>query len=710
MKADFAMAIHFHQPVGNLDHIIERAFDNCYLPFLQTLGGYPGIKVNLHFTGCLLEWAEQNRPELIERAQRMVRTGQAEIMSGGFYDPIFSAIPRRDSVGQIKMLSEYVRTRLSFEPKGAWIAERVWEPALPSILYDAGIKYAIVDDTHLLYAGIAKGGTYGYYMTEDTAKPVAVFPSDKVLRYHIPFKMPPECTAYMREAADKMDTPLFVYGDDAEKFGEWPGTHKWVFGEKWLEKFFDELMKNADWLRTVKLSEYIESRPPLGRVYIPTASYEEMSEWSLPVRSQQRLEDIKNELKAAGKEEAYKPFLRGGIWRNFMAKYPESNHMNKKMIYVSNKLDETKKLKRVSGLVKEAERELFKGQCNCGYWHGVFGGLYLFHLRRAIYEHLIKSQVLLDKARYGRKQACSAEVTDMDADGFDEVILENRDAALYFEPSEGGVLKEFDVKPAACNLINTLTRREEVYHKKIIKKLSEAQHNNAGGVKTIHEDIRTVDEKVKDHLDYDRYGRYSLLDHFFKANVDIGSFARCAYKEEGDFLKGRYDLKVKETPGKVMLTLKREGLAGGAEISLSKEITLSRKDASFKVCYDIVNKTDAKLDMVFGPEFNITMPDADSDRYSFIIDSSDRGYNLNNMADLSAAKSVNIKDFRKELSFRMSFSEAVRLWFFPLKTVSQSEKAYELNYQSSVILPHINLKLEKGGKKRFGIEIFVDRN
>ena len=128
MKANFAMALHFHQPVGNLDYIVERAFDNCYLPLLETLSRYPQIKANLHFTGCLLEWAEENKPELIKKVHDMVSSGQVEIISGGFYDPVFSAIPRRDSLKQIEMLTEYVKRKLSFSPKGAWIAERVWEP------------------------------------------------------------------------------------------------------------------------------------------------------------------------------------------------------------------------------------------------------------------------------------------------------------------------------------------------------------------------------------------------------------------------------------------------------------------------------------------------------------------------------------------------------------------------------------------------------
>ena len=142
------MAIHFHQPVGNFDEVIERACDKCYMPFLETLNKYPDIKMTFHFTGCLLEWAEHNRPELLSLVKDMVSRGQIEMMSGGFYEPILASIPERDRLSQIKLLNEYVKDKFSYEPKGAWVAERIWEPGLPSVYSDAGIKYVILDDKH----------------------------------------------------------------------------------------------------------------------------------------------------------------------------------------------------------------------------------------------------------------------------------------------------------------------------------------------------------------------------------------------------------------------------------------------------------------------------------------------------------------------------------------------------------------------------------
>ena len=525
MKTDLAMVIHFHQPVGNFDSVIEGACNRCYVPFLETLKKYPTIKMTLHFTGCLLEWAEEKRPEILDMIKEMVSLGQVEIISGGFYEPILSSIPQRDQISQITMLNRYIKDKFSVEPRGAWIAERVWEPALPSVLSESGIKYIVLDDTHFLYAGIRKDDTYGYYTTEDNGRAVAVFPSDKILRYHIPYKMPKECIEYIRSTKDRIEDATFIYGDDGEKFGEWPGTHKWVFEEKWLEKFLNELKKNSDWLRTVTLAECYESRKPKGRTYLPAVSYEEMLEWALPAGVAEQMEDVILDIRNAGKEDWYKPFIRGGFWRNFLSKYPESNNMNKKMIYVSEKLEKVRRAgKSGSREFAEAEKELFRGQCNCAYWHGVFGGLYLFHLRRAVYEHLIKAEVCADRIMRGENDFLEHDVLDIDADGFDEVILANKKISLYFDPEEGGVLKELDSKKVASNLINSLARRKETYHRKIIEKAENAESSEENEVKTIHDGIQTPEEGISEHLNYDWYNRSSFLDHFFDKGTDRARF------------------------------------------------------------------------------------------------------------------------------------------------------------------------------------------
>ena len=237
-KINFAMALHFHQPVDNFDHVFKEAYEKSYQPFIDMLERFPQIRVTLHYSGSLLEWIESNRPELLKRIAGLIEKGQVEMMTGGFYEPILCVIPRRDSIGQISMLTEYIKDKFHTKSQGMWLTERIWEPHLPSILHDAGIKYLVVDDTHFRYAGLLEHQLYGYYSTEDEGKVVYLFPSSERLRYTIPFREPHETIEYLRDLATEEGDRVLVYGDDGEKFGLWPETYNWVYNQRWLERFF----------------------------------------------------------------------------------------------------------------------------------------------------------------------------------------------------------------------------------------------------------------------------------------------------------------------------------------------------------------------------------------------------------------------------------------------------------------------------------------
>jgi len=79
-----------------------------------------------------------------------------------------------------------------------------------------------------------------------------------------------------------------------EKFGLWPETYAHVYEAEWLEKFLTVLESNKDWIVTSRISDYLTSHIPHGRVYLPTASYSEMAEWTLPAPAQEALGIFQN--------------------------------------------------------------------------------------------------------------------------------------------------------------------------------------------------------------------------------------------------------------------------------------------------------------------------------------------------------------------------------------------------------------------------------
>ena len=661
-KVYFGICLHFHQPIGNFDNIIERAYQNCYKPFLDVFEKHPDVKMSFHFSGCLLDYFEDKHPDYLDRVRVMVDRGQVEIVGGGYYEPIFASIPDVDRLGQIKVMAGYIKKRFNQKAQGMWTPERVWVPELARDFNKAGMKYTILDDEHFVKAGLSKDELFGYFATGVKDKEIAVFPSNKPLRYMIPFKMPHEIINYFKEASCGRSELLFTYGDDAEKFGEWPFTHDWVYKQGWLNKFFEELARNKEWVITIRLSDYLKSNPAVKTIKIPEASYQEMMEWS------------------------------HGSWMNFLNKYPETNQMVRKMHYVSGKVNSIESA--------PALRELYKGQCNCAYWHGVFGGIYLYHLRKAIYEHLINAEKIADEILHkGKKNWIEIREPDFYEDSKKAFIIENKEISVCIDPASGGIIRELDAKKVSTNLVNSIARHEEEYHKKILAKIGKS--TDAGEVRTIHEDTKTVDPGLKGRFVYDKHIRGLLVDHFIGESVKIYDFIDLKYEELGDFINASYDAKKEKSK----VILERKGKVQGKAVLVRKEISLA-SEKTIQVVYTLKNLSKASIETIFGVEFNLTMPYLNSDRYSYFSES--RAGSINDTGFISGAKQFSIKDSSKEISTDFIFSKKVHsIWYFPVKTISQSERAYELNFQASCIIPRWHIRLSSGQETLFTITVSI---
>ncbi len=676
---------HSHQPVGNFEDVFAMAYEQAYLPFVEVLEKFPAVKVTHHFTGPLFDWFEANRPEFIERLAALVRAGRVEIMGGGYYEPLLCAVPERDSIAQIRRMGAFCEEHFGFAPKGMWLAERVWEPHMPRIMRKAGIEYTAVDDTHFLCAGLTPEQLFGYYITEDEGHAIKVFPILERLRYLIPFHQVVESIDFLREHASEDGLRCAVIHDDGEKFGVWPETHMSVYGEGWLEEFFQALTDNKDWLHCMTYSEYIEKTSALGRAYLPTASYEEMMAWALPTPMHRRLKRVLKQIEENPERAAeQKLFVRGGFWRSFLAKYAESNNVQKRMLRVSERLEKLQRKK--DPRLAEAERLLHQGQCNCAYWHGVFGGLYLNHLRTALYEKLIEADRILDAVSHKTDNWVSCERVDFDADGNDEAILENSRLFLAFSPADGGTLFEWDFKDKPFNFGNTLTRREEVYHDLLRER--QVQVGGSGkGDQSIHELVRAKEAGLDSYLVYDPYRRVSLRDHFLPENVTPQQLWAGGYQELGDFTNGGYVLEA----SKDRVCLTREGTVWTGDlypVRLCKTILLRPRASSFEIRYDISQHGVQPLCLLFGVEFAVNMLSGSSfDRY-YRSDDRDLHYTkLGEMGCDADLTHIALRDDWQRLECGLRLDAPARIFRFGIETVSQSENGQERVYQGSIVIP-----------------------
>ena len=449
------LGVHAHQPVGNFPEVIEDAHQRCYKPFLETLFAYPDFRFAAHFSGWLLDWLRERHPDDMELLAAMVRRGQVELFSSGDTEPVLAAIPHRDRVGQIKALNDKLTAWTGVTPTGAWLTERVWESAVVPALAQTGIRYVTVDDYHFFCTGKNAADLDGYFTTEEGGTRLDLFPISEALRYRLPFSPAHEVVGYLEHLADQ-DHAGAVYFDDIEKFGIWPETYEWVYNRGWLRAFIEGVLASPK-VRTGTYADFHRQHATRGVVYLPTASYSEMNEWTLPMPAAATYAALLTKEKAEGRGDLHRPFLRGGIWRNFLTRYPEANWMHKRMLGLS------KRLAALPSPPQELTAELYRAQANDAYWHGLFGGLYLPHLRRAVWNNLAALEAGLDKL------AARPPVTagDLDHDGHQETLAHTCALQLVLRDDGLGAAHELTSYALCHNFGDTLRRYPEHYHAKI---------------------------------------------------------------------------------------------------------------------------------------------------------------------------------------------------------------------------------------------------
>ena len=508
------MALHFHQPVGNFDRVFQDAARLCYRPLVEHFERHPGVRAAFHLSGCLIEWLEVHDRPLLDRVLALVSASRVEPLGGGFYEPILPSIPREDAHDQIARLAAWWRRRAGVVPRGAWIAERVWEPSLAEVLADAGVEYTILDDQHLRFAGLLDDRFSGVFVTERVSRPVAFFPSDFALRYLLPFR-PIEMVREHLAAARGL---VLTYGDDAEKFGLWPETHGWVYGEKWLEKFFSLLEEPDGPAETVLPREMLDSHPPARKVYVPNASYTEMLEWALPARSVAAYNATRAAALKEGQAEAVRAFVRGSLWDMFLARYPEADQLHKHVLWASRR---ARALRRGTAGRERAITAVLRAECNCAYWHGLFGGIYHAHLRHGLYASLLEADAIL--AERDRRKV-TVEAIDLDGDLEREVVLRGGGLQAFLRPADGLTIAEIDDLPRRFNVTNVVSRWKESYHEG--QDVTHGGGEGDGAVASPHERAVGVTAADLEGRVFDTLPLRSLRDFFCAAPPDPGRLPR----------------------------------------------------------------------------------------------------------------------------------------------------------------------------------------
>lgn len=537
-KINFVFVIHFHQPTGQFKWVNEKIYNNCYRLLLDIFKKHADLKFTVHISGPLLLYMREYYPEWLSEMAKLGDYGTVEFIGGSIGEAILPILPSEDRFYQVRDYLRMFEKIFGHKPRGMWLPERVWEPSLPEPLVRNGIEYIFIDDSTLYRVGRSSEDTYYAWLTEESGYSMKVFFIDTGLRYILPWRSSEEVFNYMLERGSEAGNRVIVWGSDAEKFGEWrdPEWARW-----WLNDFLSKIKERSD-IKMVHPREYLRNHGVHGLIYLPTGSYDKMLEWS------------------------------HGFFRNFLVKYRESNNMHKKMLWVR------KKLVNAPTVADDAWRYYHLAQCNDAYWHGLFGGIYLSHLRQAVYEYYIKAERLAEEASdYFEDEELRIIFTDFDYDGAREYIFETSRINAYFKPSDGGTLFELDYKEKGYehNIQDTMTRYPEPY-------LEGSGFNP------------------------DWYRRVSMRIHLWSPDTTIWDWLNnTPFKDQSDLALADYKALVTESKELVMRTLGHHYVYGLEPVLVFVEKRIRVLDNGLFVKYTLENHGERAIETIIGYEYSI---------------------------------------------------------------------------------------------------------
>jgi 4-alpha-glucanotransferase len=636
--------VHAHQPVGNFPAVIDEAHERCYRPFLETLARFPDFRFSAHFSGWLLDYLCDRYPADMQLLEDMVRRGQVEMFGSGRYEPVLASIPHRDRITQLATMSAQIKQRYGARPQGAWLTERVWESSVAPSLAATGIRYVVVDDYHFLASGRLDRELDSFFTTEEDGARLDLFPISEALRYRLPFSPVHEAVGYL-ESLDSQGRTAAVYFDDIEKFGIWPETWDWVYGKRWLEDFVKAVLASGK-IKTATFADFHARERTRGIVYLPTTSYIEMNEWTLGPGASELYTKLVQEQKTLERYDLTKPFVRGGIWRNFFSRYPESNWMHKRMLGLSARLAAT------GPAVDPALTELLHhAQANDAYWHGMFGGLYLPHLRRALWQALVQLEARLDAIAARPALTCA----DVDADGHDELLLTSAALQAVVRVDGHAAMIEFDSYALAHNFGDTMRRTTEPYYAQLAEV---GQQHHGDGIASAHDRIIMKDVITPADVVPDARPRAMFLDTVVQldgTSVPVSGYAL-------------------------------QDAAGGHGVQFTDRVHGIMKsyviDADrLTVRYQFTNNTPGR----FAVELNVAMPSADGYSGRYILADGSIPCGFGQSLVLASVARLSLDDGELHGALHIAIDPPADLIAGPHHAVSRSEAGFEKIMQAASI-------------------------
>jgi len=273
-------------------------------------------------------------------------------------------------------------------------------------------------------------------------------------------------------------------------------------------------------------------------------------------------------------------------------------------------------------------------------------------------------------------------------DGQNEVLVEDPSYAMVLRPADGGTISSLRFKPADVELINSLMRREEAYHEKVLKHVGSDAEAPREGPASIHDHVWSKESNLSALLRYDRYPRNLFRTYVFPADQQCKDFDYLCLRENPEFASGTWALSESKTaPGIFPLTRQANIYMNGGELHIraGKIIEARAEAGSLQLgCRSSLSMpSPAPAPLALGLElvFNLLAPDA-PDRY-FLVNQIRRP--LEFRGEIDSAQLAMVDEWQK-VKICIEANPKPVWWIVPIETISQSESGFERVYQGSSIL------------------------
>lgn len=406
---------------GTPTPILERALSDVYNPVLTYLYRHPEVRLHLYLPGPVLEWFEQNHPEVNMLIADLVKKEQLELLTGAFQQPILHILPVKDRSGQIEATTTFIRKRFGKRSKTVWFFNQIWNPSFVSTMGMCTVDRLLISPYDRLH-GILMA-TEPFVM-QDMGKTVEVFPTD--------------------EGVDELVADLGAGRIGFKEFSD--GLARIGFDEA---DTYETVMVNLDHLmQACSLNPSLPPVPDLFAMILERYGNGRNEKTELLSTIPMGTIGMHGYLNSGWYGWDSVPVDIDSFNQMFI-KYGELNHLYGRLVY----LTELSRLFRKNRDVKKrVESLLQKAGCGAAYVFDASGGCYRGSYRKYTYRYLNEAESVLsihEAVPYPRE-------VDIDFDGRNEIVWLGRNLGVVVDP-KGGTLAEINHLPTGWNYGDTFT-------------------------------------------------------------------------------------------------------------------------------------------------------------------------------------------------------------------------------------------------------------